>query len=41
MDEDDLKELYRYLSEVKCKDTTIPNLMAWYAAESVCRWFDD
>lgn len=41
MDSDDKRELYRFLSETKCKETTIPNLMAWYAAETVCRWFED
>lgn len=41
MDADDKRDLYRYLSGVKCEETTIPNLMAWYAAETVCRWFED
>lgn len=41
MPADDKRELYRFLSGSKCKDTTIPNLMAWYAAETVCRWFED
>lgn len=41
MDEDDRRELYRYLSCTKCKEVTIPNLMAWYAAETVARWFTD
>jgi hypothetical protein len=41
MDADDKKDLYRYLSGTKCKEVTIPNLMAWYAAETVCRWFED
>lgn len=41
MDEDDRRELYRYLSCTKCKSNTIPNLMAWYAAETVARWFTD
>ena len=39
MDKDDYRDLYRYLSEVKCEGHTIPNLMAWYAAETVARWF--
>lgn len=39
MDKDDYRDLYRYLSEVKCEEYTIPNLMAWYAAETVARWF--
>ncbi len=41
MDADDKRELYRFLSETKCKEHTIPNLMAWYAAETVCRWFEN
>lgn len=41
MDSDDKRDLYRFLSGTKCKETTIPNLMAWYAAETVCRWFED
>ena len=39
MDKDDKRDMYRYLSEVKCEDFVIPNLMAWYAAETVARWF--
>ena len=39
MDKDDKRDMYRYLAEVKCKDPIIPNLMAWYAAETVARWF--
>lgn len=41
MTNDDRRELYRFLSGSKCKDTTIPNLMCWYAVETVCRWFED
>jgi len=41
MDETDRRDLYRYLSETKCKETTIPNLMAWYAGEEVCRAYVD
>ena len=39
IDKDDKRDMYRYLSEVKCEEYTIPNLMAWYAAETVARWF--
>lgn len=39
MDKDDKRDMYRYLSEVKCEELIIPNLMAWYAAETVARWF--
>lgn len=41
MDNDDRRDLYRYLSFAKCEQSTITNLMAWYAAETVCRWFDE
>ena len=41
MDKDDRKELYRYLSGAKCEQSTITNLMAWYALEEVCRLFED
>lgn len=41
MDADDKRDLYRYLSNQKCKETTIPNLMAWFAAEEVCRSYAD
>ena len=39
MDKDDKRDMYRYLSEVKCEEYIIPNLMAWYAAETVAGWF--
>lgn len=39
MDKDDKRDMYRYLSEVKCEEYIIPNLMAWYAAETVASWF--
>jgi len=41
MDADDKKQLYRYLGGGKCEQSTITNLMAWFAAEEVCRWFDN
>lgn len=41
MDEDDKRELYKYLGYGKCEQSTITNLMAWYAAEEVCRMFED
>ena len=41
MDKDDRRDLYRFLSGAKCKETTIPNLMCWYAVETVCHWFED
>jgi hypothetical protein len=40
MDAEDKKDLYRFLGGGKCKEHTIPNLMAWYAAEEVARMFE-
>jgi hypothetical protein len=40
MDNDDRKELYKYLGGGRCEQSTITNLMAWFAAEEVCRMFD-
>lgn len=39
MDNEDRKELYKYLGGGRCEQSTITNLMAWFAAEEVCRWF--
>jgi hypothetical protein len=39
MDNDDKKELYKYLGGGRNQQSTITNLMAWFAAEEVCRWF--
>jgi uncharacterized protein YggL (DUF469 family) len=41
MDDADKKELYRYLSGARCEQSTITNVMAWFAAEEVCRLFED
>jgi hypothetical protein len=41
MDNEDKRDLYRYLSETKCQSYTIPNLMCWYACEEVARWIFD
>ncbi len=40
MDAEDKKELYSFLSG-RVTGTVIPNLMAWFAAEEVCRMFED
>ena len=40
MDNEDRKELYKYIGGGKCEQSTITNLMAWFAAEEVCRMFD-
>ena len=41
MDNEDKKQLYRYLGGGKCEQSQITNLMAWFAAEEVCRMFED
>lgn len=41
MDNEDRKELYKYLGGGKCQQSTITNLMAWFAAEEVCRMFEN
>lgn len=41
MDNEDRKELYRYIGGGKCEQSSITNLMAWFAAEEVCRMFDN
>ena len=40
MDKDDRRDLYLYLGGAKVEQGTLTNLMAWYAAESVCRMFE-
>ncbi len=41
MDNEDKKELYRYLGGGRCEQSQITNLMAWFAAEEVCRMFEN
>ncbi len=41
MDNEDRKDLYKYLGGGRCEQSTITNLMAWYAAEEVCRMFEN
>lgn len=41
MTETDFMNLAGYIVLGKTTDEKIPNLMAWYAAEAVCRWFED
>jgi hypothetical protein len=41
MDNEDKMELYKYIGGGKCDQSTITNLMAWYALEEVCRMFED
>ena len=40
-DTDDKRDVYRFLSGAKCKETKIPNLMAWFALEEVARFFEE
>lgn len=37
MDNDDKKDLYKYLGGGKPEQGTITNVMAWFAAEEICR----
>lgn len=40
MDAEDRKDLYKYLGGGRPQQGTITNVMAWFAAEEVCRLFD-
>lgn len=41
MDAEDKKELYKYLGGGRPQQSAITNVMAWFAAEEVCRSFTD
>ena len=41
MSADDRRDLYLYLGYGRPKDVHLTNLMAWFAAEEVCRMFED
>jgi hypothetical protein len=41
MDADDKKDLYKYLGGGRPQQGAITNVMAWFAAEEVCRMFDN
>jgi len=41
MDQDDKKDLYKYLGGGRPEKGTITNVMAWFAAEEVCRMFEN
>ena len=41
MNSDDRKDLSKYLGGFLPDQGTITNVMAWYAAEKVCRWFEE
>lgn len=40
MDNEDRKDLYKYLGGGRPAQGTITNVMAWFAAEEVCRMFE-
>lgn len=40
MDNEDKRELYKYLGGGRNEQSTITNIMAWYALEEVCRMFE-
>ena len=41
MDNDDRKDLYKYLGGGRPDQCSITNVMAWFALEEVCRMFDE
>ena len=41
MSADDRRDLYLYLGYGRPKDVHLTNLMTWFAAEEVCRMFED
>ncbi len=41
MDQDDKKDLYKYIGGGRPEQGTITNVMAWFAAEEVCRMFEN
>ena len=41
MDSDERKDLYKYLGGGKPDRGFLTNVMAWYAAETVCGWFEE
>lgn len=41
MDNENRMDLYKYIGGGRCEQGTITNLMAWFAAEEVCRMFDE
>lgn len=41
MDDEDRRDLYKYIGGGRPDQGTITNVMAWFAAEEVCRMFED
>jgi len=40
-DEEDYTDLCKYVGGGRCEQSSITNAMAWFAAEEVCRMFED
>ena len=41
MDREEENDLFAYLSNGRPEQGRVTNIMAWFAAEEVCRWFDE
>lgn len=41
MDNEDRKDLYKYLGGGRPEQGPITNVMSWFAAETICRFFED
>jgi oligoribonuclease NrnB/cAMP/cGMP phosphodiesterase (DHH superfamily) len=41
MDNEDKRELYKYLGGGRNEQSAVTNVMAWFALEEVCRMFED
>lgn len=41
MDDDEQKDFYKYMGGGRPEQGAITNVMAWFAAEEVCRMFDE
>lgn len=40
-DEDNYTDLCKYIGNSRCEQSQITNALAWFAAEEVCRMFDE
>ena len=41
MDREEENDLFSYLGDGRPEQGRVTNIMAWFAAEEVCRWFDE
>ena len=41
LDREEEGDLFAYLSNGRPEQGRVTNIMAWFAAEEVCRWFDE